>query len=167
MVMLCVFLCAACYFDYRHSRIPNWLTALSLSAGGMLAFWGGGILTLSEFLFRSVLAAAFFYPLFRIGTLGAGDVKLFGVCAGYLPDGKVLCFLFFALLFAAIHSLIRFVREPDPKERFCYLFSYIRQVAESGRWTLYFADKQEQKKAGVCLAGPILLSVLLYLGGMY
>lgn len=167
MVILCVFLCAACYFDYRHSRIPNWLTALSLAAGGTLSFWRGGILSLPEFLFRAALVAAFFYPLFKIGTLGAGDVKLFGVCAGYLPDDKVLYFLFFSLLFAAIHSLIRFFRKPDLKERFCYLFSYVCQVAESGRWTLYFADKQEQKKAGVCLAGPILLSVLIYLGGMY
>ena len=167
MIMLCVFLFIACYFDYRHSRIPNWLTAAALAMGVAVAFARGGVRPALNFLGPAVLAVAVFYPLFRIGTLGAGDVKLFGVCAGYLPSEKILTFLFFALLFAAIHSLIRIVREPDPKERFIYFFDYLRDVAESGSWKLYFADKQEQKRAGVCLAGPILLSVLLYVGGMY
>ncbi len=167
MVMLCIFLCIACYFDYRHSRIPNWLVAAALAVGVAEAFVRGGVLSVLYFLVSAVLTAALFYPLFRIGTLGAGDVKLFGVCAGYLPGEKILTFLFFALLFAAIHSLSRIAREPDPKERFLYFFDYLRDVAESGRWKLYFADKQEQRRSGVCLAGPILLSVLLYVGGMY
>lgn len=167
MVILCVFLCIACYFDYRHSRIPNWLMGAAMATGVAVAFADGGVFLVLKFLGPAVLTVAVFYPLFRIGTLGAGDVKLFGVCAGYLPGGKILTFLFFALLFAAIHSLIRIVRQPDPMERFLYFFEYLRDVAESGSWKLYFGDKQEQRRAGVCLAGPILLSVLLYVGGMY
>lgn len=167
MGMLCIFLCIACYYDYRHSRIPNWLIAAALAAGAAVSFARGGTISVLRSLGPAFLTAAVFYPLFRIGTFGAGDVKLFGVCAGYLPGGKVLAFLFFAMLFAAVHSLFRIAREPDLKERFCCFFDYLRDVAESGSWGLYFADKQEQRRAGICMAGPILLSVLLYMGGMY
>ena len=167
MVILCVFLCAACYFDYRHSRIPNWLMTAAFMVGMGMALARGGLISALYFLGAAVLIVTVFYPLFRIGTLGAGDVKLFGVCAGYFPSEKILVFLFFSLLFAAIHSLYRIIRGPDPKERFLYLCDYLRDVAESGSWKLYFEDKQEQRRAGICMAGPILLSVLLYMGGMY
>lgn len=167
MVILCIFLCVACYYDYRYSRIPNWLTSAAFAAGVAAALAGGGMASVLSHLGPVILVIAAFYPLFRLGTLGAGDVKLFGVCAGYLPGGKILKFLFFSMLFAAIISLIRIIRQPDPKERFLYFCEYIRDVAESGRWKLYFEDKQEQRRAGICLAGPILLSALLYMGGLY
>lgn len=32
--------------------------------------------------------------VFYIGAMGAGDVKLLAVCAGYFSGEKVLCFLF-------------------------------------------------------------------------
>lgn len=167
MTVLCIFLGAACYFDYRHSRIPNWLILLTLTVGFGNAYVSKSIPGILEYACVMAVIVLIFYPLFRIGTLGAGDVKLFGVCAGYLPADKILVFLFFSLLFAAASSLIRFMSEPDIKERFRYLFDYLYQVAESGRWQLYFADKQEQKRAGICLAGPILASILLYVGGIY
>ena len=107
------------------------------------------------------------YPLFRFGTLGGGDVKLYGVCCGFFPEEKILSFLFFSLLFAALFSLIRFLRKADLKERLLYLFSYVKEVADSGEWKLYWNDVQEKRKAGICLAGPILLSVALYWGGLY
>jgi hypothetical protein len=43
----------------------------------------------------------------------------------------------------------------------------VKEVADSGEWKLYFNDLQEKRDAGICMAGPILLSVLCYWGGFY
>lgn len=167
MIELCVFLCAACYFDYRQSRIPNRLIIPGLVIGLFRAYGLEGGAGLLDFLIHAAVVIAAFYPLFRIGTIGAGDIKLFGLCAGYIPGDKILYFLFITLTIAAIISLIRFVRKADFRERFLYLFAYLKDVADSGEWHLYWTDMKEQKAAGICMAGPVLLSVLIYAGGFY
>lgn len=167
MIVLCVFLGIACYYDYRKGIIPNWLVLIALAAGIIRQFHMSGIIGCLGFLAHAVIVILCFYPLFRIGTIGAGDLKLFGICSGFLPDDRILYFLFFALLFAAVHSFICFTRREDVIERFTYLISYIKEVADSGEWKLYWRDQEAKKKAGVCLAGPILLSMIMYVGGLY
>lgn len=44
--------------------------------------------------------------VFYIGAMGAGDVKLLAVCAGYFPVKSSL-FSIFALLFAAVFALCK------------------------------------------------------------
>lgn len=127
----------------------------------------GGIPALIRYFGILALTVMTLYPLFRIGTLGGGDVKLYGVCCGFFPKDKILTFLFFSLLFAAIFSLIRFIRKADLADRLAYFFSYVKEVANSGEWKLYWSDVREKRNASVCLAGPILISILLWLGGIY
>ena len=167
MIVLCIFLCCACYYDYRRGKIPNWLVLAALVYGLARAVLQEGIEGLGTFLLQGAAVVFFFYPLFRIGTMGAGDLKLFGVCCGFLPAEGILYFLFFALLFAAVHSFIRFTRREDVIERFSYLFSYLKEVADSGEWKLYWHDHEERKRGSVCMAGPILLSMIMYMGGLF
>ena len=63
--------------------------------------------------------------VFYIGAMGAGDVKLLGVCAGYFSGEKVLCFLFFALLFAAVFALCKMYLARNLWDRLCYLGEYV------------------------------------------
>lgn len=116
---------------------------------------------------KMILMILFMYLFFKIGALGAGDVKLFGVCAGYLPGDKILYFLFFSLLITAIISLIKIFAEHNAKERLSYLSEYLIDVARSGKWQLYISDQSEMQKQSICLAGPILGSVLMYIGGIF
>ena len=60
-----------------------------------------------EYFCNVLLTTVAFYLFFYIGAMGAGDVKLLAVCAGYFSGEKVLCFLFFALLFAAVFALCK------------------------------------------------------------
>lgn len=167
MTLLCIFLCIACYYDYRYNRIPNWLLVVMGAAELVSAYMNGGFRKIPEFCLVTLLVILAFYPLFKIGTVGAGDVKLFGLCSGYLPKEKILTFLFFSLLIALFFSLVHFWRQGDFKERMTYLMLYIKEVADSGCWRLYWRDKEEYRRTGICLAGPILLSILLNIGGFY
>lgn len=167
MGVLCLFLAIACIFDYFRYRIPNELLVVLFLTGIGLHVLEGQLAAAFLFPLTAVLLMFLLYPLFKIGCMGAGDVKLFGVCAGYMPFQKIFSFLFVSLLIAAIFSLIKLIGKHHTKERLYYFAAYMTQVLRSGKWQLYFEDKKTQKNAGICLSGPIFLSVVLYMGGLY
>lgn len=102
LTTLCVLLLFACGYDYLQNRIPNRLLLLMLAAG---VGWNGMLNGFPAALMGAARTAAVMlalYPLFKIGCIGAGDVKLLGICAGFLPAAKIWIFLFVSLLVSAI-----------------------------------------------------------------
>lgn len=95
-----------------------------------------------EYFCNVLLTTVAFYLFFYIGAMGAGDVKLLGVCAGYFSGEKVLCFLFFALLFAAVFALCKMYLARNLWDRLCYLGEYVWDVVRCGRWKAYFAEER-------------------------
>lgn len=136
--VLCAFLAAACGYDYRERRIPNYLVIGMAVAGAGWRFYHERAPGSFWYLGQAVLVMAVLYPFFMAGGLGAGDVKLLGVTAGYLPAEKILGFLFCSLLIAAMISLVKILKKADRRIR-----------------------------GGVRLSGPVLVSILLFLGGVY
>jgi len=78
----------ACATDLRSARIPNLLTFGSILAGVLfhaLAPNGSGVAAAALGLVAGLLV---FFPIFALGALGAGDVKLMaalGTWIGWLP----------------------------------------------------------------------------------
>ena len=142
--VLCILLAIACCFDYKTHRIPNWLIVCCMFAGLGYRLISGGHKGVLEYLASALLTTILLYFVFWIGAIGAGDVKMLGVCAGFFPWNKVLYFLFFALM-----------------------IEYLWDVFRCGRWKLYFAGEREGAGAGICMAGPVFCSALMYMGGMY
>lgn len=167
MAVLCFLLTAVCLMDYQRSRIPNGMMILIFLYGIGYRYWDAGGSGLTAYLFNFVFVLLLLYPLFKIGALGAGDVKLYSVTVGYLSKQDLFCFLMISLLFAAIFSIFKLIKEGSARERFGYLCSYLAQIGRTGHWKLYFSDAAEAKKAGICMAGPIFLSLLLHIGGIY
>lgn len=167
MAALCVLLLVACGYDYRTRRIPNELIAVVAFCGVIWRFCGGGWIGILLYIGEMLCVALLMYPLFKIGTVGAGDVKLFGVSAGFLPFQKIFIFLFVSLLVAALISIVKLWKENNYRERFGFLLRYLTETLRSGKWHIYLQNPAEKYCLGVCLSGPILVSVLLYLGGAY
>ncbi|MCM1112360.1 MAG: prepilin peptidase [Muribaculum sp.] len=167
MTVLCTSLGVVCIFDYKKRKIPNSAVALIFAAGlaeqACKAGWKG----MAMYLFVTAAALFALYPIFRIGGLGAGDVKLLSVCAGYFSVNRILYFLFFSMLFSAFFSMIRLLRERSVRDRIAYFCAYCMAVAQSGRWRLYLPQGKTGRLDGVCMSGPILCSVLIGLGGLY
>lgn len=167
MLYLCLFLAAACIFDHCRRRIPNWLIGMMALAGMIFRCRGSGPGGAAAFLAGSLPVMICLYPIFKIGALGAGDIKLFGVTAGFLPLRKIWIFSFVSLLIAAIFSLVKLVRNKCLMERLRKLFGYLKKVADNGRAGCYPMSGEEREKFSVPLAGAVTLSVLLLLGGAY
>jgi prepilin peptidase CpaA len=91
LVLICLL---AVFFDLRDRRIPNWLTLLGLSVGlmwhwiapeGAWAFdqWHPGSTGILGSALAALLMLVVFFPLWLLGLLGAGDVKLLAVVGGF------------------------------------------------------------------------------------
>lgn len=167
MGALCAFLFIACYYDYRFRRIPNALLGMMLITGLARSCFLYGIQGVLYFLLGMLILIVPLYPFFKLGALGAGDIKLFGVCAGYLSYDKILYFLFVSLLIAAIFSLIKLIIERNAKERMIYMGDYFLEVVRRGHWQLYMDNEKDCREMTIPLAGPIFCGVLLYMGGVY
>jgi prepilin peptidase CpaA len=96
----------ACGWDLRTRRIPNALTASAMLAGAAFhllapegrgpAFWALGLLA----------GGVVFLPVFVLGGLGAGDVKLMAALGSWLGWAMVLKVALFTALAGGVLALV-------------------------------------------------------------
>lgn len=166
MALLCGLLLVASIFDYRTRKIPN-LIPLGLFVSGLgFGYLNGGIEKLAIYFVTVIFVTAIFYPVFMIGGMGAGDVKLFGVSVGFFPTDRMIWFIFVALMIGAVIAVVRMIIWGDARERMGYCIRYFCDCLRTGRWTLY-KQWNGECHTGICLAGPLFFSALLYVGGLY
>lgn len=154
-------LLTACYQDYRYGRITNRLVLAVLAWGLCMQLQRGGVSGIIFWLTGGVLVWALTYPLFCLGTLGAGDVKLFASCAGAMGIKKGILFLCCTFLAAAVLSLQKMLYKHSLLQRFRYFFTYVGQTIQTAKLLPY------EKEDTIHLAGPAAFALLLSLGGMY
>ena len=93
---------AAAWVDFRTFRIPNALVLSSAAFGLFAQTWGGGLDGAWQALVGLALGLALLFPVYLIGHMGAGDVKLVGAAGALLGPGSLLLALLFAVLAAGV-----------------------------------------------------------------
>ncbi|MGN0424924.1 MAG: prepilin peptidase [Acetatifactor sp.] len=143
MVTLCLLAAMTCLFDYRFRKIPNELILLMLSWGIVYHLAKGGPVDTFWYVVRGLCCLLFFFLFFLIRALGAGDIKLLGVMAGFFHFEQILVFLFLSFGFALLS----------------YLF-WLGLVCCAGKegGTAGEAGKKMRNGKTVCMAGPILVA---------
>ena len=89
-----IVLVEAAVIDGLKLRVPNWLTFHLVLAGLAFAAWAGGFRGLLWSLGGAALGLALLLPLYAIGGMGAGDVKLLAGVGAWV--GPALTFGAFA-----------------------------------------------------------------------
>jgi prepilin peptidase CpaA len=74
----------AAVIDGRSLRVPNWLTFHFLIAGLVFSFWKGGSALLLSSMAGASIGLLTLLPLYAIGGMGAGDVKLMAGLGAWL-----------------------------------------------------------------------------------
>ena len=173
MIALLMILIAAVYTDYRQNRIPNWIIVFGLISGCFISYIYGGIGMLLEGLLGMVLPIVLLYPVFVIGGMGAGDLKLFAVVGSYLGIKGITISFVSAFIVGATISLVKMLCFRNFKERIYYFFSYLSDLFIEGKWQLYETSKGQSSeeslefpKHKIHFALPIFLGVAIYLGGI-
>jgi len=83
-ILLGAFVAFAAVWDLKYRRIPNWLTIPALALAFLLRFALHGAAGLWEAAGGFAAALAVTIPLFLLGALGGGDVKLMAATGAFL-----------------------------------------------------------------------------------
>lgn len=96
---------AGCITDLRTRRIPNVLTFGA--AAGALGFHlaNDGVSGLGWSAAGWLVGAAFFFPLFALRGLGAGDVKLVAALGAWLGPGQTVWLAAFSAIAGGVFAL--------------------------------------------------------------
>lgn len=178
MIVLLLILLAAVYTDYRQKKIPNWIILFGIPSGLLICFIHGGISLMVQGILGMFLPVFLLYPVFMIGTLGAGDLKLFAVVGSYIGIKGVLISLVFAFVTGAVISLMKMIYFHNFKERIYYFISYLSDIFLKGKWRLYentesisfekednFSNSSNIPGHKIHFALPIFIGVMVYMGG--
>ena len=97
---------AAVVFDVRTRRIPNVLTLGGAAAALAYAAHAGGAAGAGAAFAGWVLGAAFFFPFFALGGMGAGDVKLVAAFGAWLGPADTVPLAIFASIAGGVFAVV-------------------------------------------------------------
>jgi prepilin peptidase CpaA len=128
----------AAVIDGRALRVPNWLTVHLVLVGLAVSAWSGGWSGLGWSLAGAATGLAVLMPLYAIGGMGAGDVKLMaGIGAWTGPLIALYAFVATALVGGAIA---------------------LAMMAASGAWAQHWATCRLIGREVVTVRDPVLLA---------
>ncbi len=161
-------LCLAALTDLRTDRIPNGLIVI-----GTIIGMSGNLLVRSELLQSAasmLLAFVLMYPLFKIGALGAGDIKVFVMIGSFVKIEDFMAIFVVAFVIGAVFSVMKILTEHNGRERIGYFFSYVTEIFCTRQWKIYgehmIEDYRLYRSNKIHFTVPVLLSAALRIGGI-
>jgi prepilin peptidase CpaA len=157
------YLAVAALCDLLLYRIPNLLILLGAIAGVTCDLLVFGLLSAGQGLVRSLGLLVLLYPLFLMGVIGAGDVKLVSVCGILIPLSGLGSFIIWSLIWGGLFSLIRMIRQRQLEIRLFWAVLYFFDMFRAGRFFRYSSldTADSYIPFGVCIFLGYLFSTRL------
>lgn len=169
LIVLLLVLFFASIWDFKKGKIPNLLIIIGVIYGFMRVFYYQNFFT---HIWGIVFPILILYPFYKIGTIGAGDLKLLSLIGFYVSFMESIYCMFLAFVIGAIFSLVSMKRKDNFADRISYLISYLKESFSQKQLRYYYQDLdennlslQEIEKTKIHLAIPIFISVFIHLGG--
>lgn len=161
----------AVLMDLKTEKIANgWILLFWL-----LGFWSN--LTeyrtagISRFLTGAIVPLVCLFRLFYFGMLGAGDIKLLSVIGGFLGWASAVKCIVLSFVFGAILSIGILIVCGNIRQRLLKFTDYVKQyhmkILQREKRIPDSYRKKEWGMESVHFTVPVLLAVLLWIGGFY
>lgn len=153
------------WYDVREQRIPNRWCVCGCVCGLWLAWHlapdGEGLWQAALYMVRLLAVTAIWFPLFRLRMIGAGDVKLMALTAGYLGFPASAGVIIYGFFIGAVLAFLKMLVYKNLYQRLSYFFAYIRRLFRTGEAVPYYQASRDGKEAviplGLCLLGGCVL----------
>jgi prepilin peptidase CpaA len=96
----------AAVWDLKTRRIPNVLTFGAALAGVVAHVYVAGFMGAGWAVGGWLVGMAFFFPIFALGGMGAGDVKLIAALGAWLGPGPIVWVALFSLVAGGVIGLL-------------------------------------------------------------
>lgn len=83
LVFLLVILSLATVWDYKSGKIPNYLVIAGMGLGIVNILINENITVIFKYIPGIIFPILLFYPVYKIGGIGAGDLKLLSMLGFY------------------------------------------------------------------------------------
>src|SRR5215831_2555895 len=94
-IVLTLVVVVAAWHDIRTRHIPNWIPVSGALLGLVIQTWDNGLQGGLTSIAGAALGLGIFLPLYMLGGMGAGDVKLFGAVGALVgPSALIIVFVF-------------------------------------------------------------------------
>lgn len=167
LIFLLLVLFIAVVLDFRKGKIPNILILFGVFAGIFRFIYNQDIEAVLTHIPGILFPFILLFPLYKIGTLGAGDIKLFSLLGFYFSFMETIFCIFSAFFIGAAISLFVLLWRHNLKERFYYLFYYLKGCISSGHIQYYYQnwkqEEREEESSQIHFSLPIFLSVTLFI----
>ena len=109
------------------------------------------------------------FPLYKIGALGAGDLKLFSLLGFYFTFFETAFCMFLSFGIGAVISIIVLLWRRNTKERMLHFWNYIKKCIWEGHICYYypqpsvqraFIQSTEEEKSKIHFSLPIFIGVI-------
>lgn len=164
-------------YDFCTDKIPNELIYIGISGWLLVLIQERDITAFYSQAVQMLIAFLITYPLFKIGALGAGDIKLLMTCACYLKGVSIVSCIVGSFIIGAVLGVIRLWAEDIWEERFHYFVGYVAEVIHQKRWILYEEEMLQNiqlakgigqmPKHRIHFSLPIFLGVILKIANVY
>ena len=166
LLLLLLFLSA--FADLKTDRIPNGFVLLGIILGVLGSLWNGS--DIRHTVVSMLLAFLLLYPLFKIGAMGAGDIKVLMMIGSFVEVKELIAIIVMSFVIGAACSLIKLLSEHNGRERMYYFLSYLSDVTRTRQWKIYgehtVQDYKQYCRNKIHFTVPILFSVVLRIGGV-
>ncbi len=160
LAAMTILLAVSSVSDMYHYRIPNAVVVSGWLAGLAFRWNSAGMAGMGAGIFCIVMSIVFLLPLYGVGGIGAGDVKLLSVVSGvyglgfWMKTGVV-----FAVL-AAVISIIHMISRKILIKRLRYFFHYIFW----NRTDTYYDPERDGREMVVPLAPVLAVAYFIVYG---
>lgn len=165
LIFLLLILLLAVIWDFYKGKIPNILILTGVLTGTIFLVYQYGMKEILSHIPGILFPIILLFPLYKIGTLGAGDLKLFSILGFYFTFFETLFCMFTAFWVGAIISLFVLLWRKNLQERIWYFLNFLKECFSGGQFQYYYLNSNEEKdvKSKIHFSLPIFISVIFYL----
>ena len=169
IVLLVLILAGAVAFDFGTDKIPNWYI---ITANIILLAYKFTQSSKAD-LIGTLVSILLLFPVFIIGGIGGGDIKLLSLAGYFFTPKAMLLVILKALVAGLIIGLIKVFVNRSFLERFRYLYRFFKILylkllnKEDVFEERYFdsLDTESLKQGCIHLSLPITIGVITSIGG--